>query len=61
MRSVPVSRIIFKFGINPSSIATSKYSGSQPSRQIAIAHLFGIEYVRSLATTLGESVIKIPF
>ena len=40
-RSVPVARMRFSVGIRPALIATSRYSGSQPSRQMAMAGTFG--------------------
>ena len=40
-RSVPVSRIRLSVGIRPSAMAFVRYSGSQPSKQMAMAQVFG--------------------
>ena len=51
IRSVPSARMRSRLGISPSAMATSRYSGSQPSRQMTTAQVLGAAYCRPLAST----------
>ena len=56
--SVPSFRIRCKLGIKPSDIAISRYSGSQPSRQITTAQSKAGVYFRPFASTSFSVPIK---
>ena len=56
--SVPSDRIRFKLGIKPSDIATSRYSGSHPSKQITTAQFEAGLYFRPFASTSISIPIK---
>ena len=55
-REVPAYLMRARCGISPSAIATSRHSGSKPSRQITMAQFFRAAYLRPFAL-IGLSII----